>query len=158
MRHAIRTRLNKTTRVPKRYLPKFLSKKDRQQQAKMLLKSRKLYKKGIYFTRRKLPSFKSQKSPHILKAERIYGVKKVGPNQDFSAKTGCSVKTLKKIINKGAGAYFSSGSRPNQSAQSWGIARLASAVTGGKASIVDYHLLREGCKPTSKALRLRMHS
>ena len=153
MRHAIRTNLNKTQKVPKRYLPKVLSKKDRQRQSRMLLKSQRLYKKGIYFTRKKLTSFKSKKSPHILKAERMYNVKKIGATREFARKTGCSVKTLAKIINKGQGAYFSSGSRPNQSAQSWGIARLASAVTGGKAALVDYNLLKEGCKPSSRALK-----
>ena len=153
MRHAIRTNLNKTTKVPKRYLPKVLSKNDRQRQSNMLFRSRRLYKKGIYFTRKKLSSFKSKKSPHILKAERIYHVKKIGATRELARKTGCSVKTLAKIINKGEGAYFSSGSRPNQTAKSWGIARLASAVTGGKAALVDYHLLKEGCKPSSRALQ-----
>jgi len=68
--------------------------------------------------------------------------------------TGCSQKALAKIVNKGAGAYYSSGSRPNQTAQSWGIARLASAITAGKAAAVDYTILERGCKPSSKALRL----
>jgi hypothetical protein len=61
---------------------------------------------------------------------------------------------LEKILSKGRGAYFSSGSRPNQSAESWGLARLASAITGGNASTVDYKILVEGCKPSSKALKL----
>ena len=61
---------------------------------------------------------------------------------------------LEQIVNKGRGAYYSSGSRPNQTAESWGLARLASAVTGGNASIVDYHILKSGCKKTSKALKL----
>jgi hypothetical protein len=65
---------------------------------------------------------------------------------------------LAKIINKGEGAYFSSGSRPNQSAQSWGIARLASAITGGKAAAVDYNILEKGCKSNSKALTLAKKS
>jgi len=64
------------------------------------------------------------------------------------------VDALEKIVNKGAGAYFSSGSRPNQTGQSWGIARLASAVTGGKASLIDYAILKTGCRSNSKALRL----
>jgi hypothetical protein len=68
--------------------------------------------------------------------------------------TGCSKYALKKIVNKGQGAYFSSGSRPNQTAQSWGIARLASSITGGKAAAVDYSILLEGCKPKSKALTM----
>ena len=35
------------------------------------------------------------------------------------------------------GINISSGSRPNQNAQSWGLARLASAITAGKAAAVD---------------------
>jgi hypothetical protein len=140
--------------VPLRYVPKQLSRKDRQLQKKMLNFSRKSYKKGKYFTRKKLPSFHSIKSPHILNAEKMYGISSVGATPELARKTKCSVGALKKIVSKGAGAYFSSGSRPNQSAQSWGIARLASAVTGGKAAAIDYHILKEGCQPGSKALRL----
>ena len=72
----------------------------------------------------------------------------------YGKATGCSKSALAKIINKGAGAYYSSGSRPNQTAQSWGVARLASSITSGKAAAVDYNILEEGCKPKSKALTL----
>lgn len=137
-----------------RYLPKKLTKKDKLVQTKMLMKSRKLYKKGLYFTRKNVKSFKSKKSPHIIKAEKIYNVDKIGATLELAKATKCSKKALAKIINKGAGAYFSSGSRPNQTAQSWGIARLASAITGGKAAAVDYNILEKGCKVHSKALTL----
>jgi hypothetical protein len=76
------------------------------------------------------------------------------PNKELSVKTGCKISALEKIVKKGEGAYYSSGSRPNQTAESWGIARLASSITGGNASIVDYHILKSGCKKTSKALKL----
>ena len=72
----------------------------------------------------------------------------------MSKKTGCKVSTLRKIVKKGMGAYYSSGSRPNQTAQSWGRARLASAITGGPSSKVDIHELKNGCSKKSKALRL----
>lgn len=137
-----------------RYLPKHLSKKDKKLQGSELLKSRKLYKKGIYYTRKNISSFKSIKSQHIIKAEKIYNVNKIGLTNELSKATGCSKKSLAKIINKGAGAYYSSGSRPNQTSQSWGIARLASAITGGKAAAVDYNILEEGCNSKSKALKL----
>jgi hypothetical protein len=137
-----------------RYLPKRLTSKDRKKQAKQLLKSRRLYKKGIYHSRPKVSSFKSKKSPHVTNAEKIYNVNKIGATNELAKATGCSKQVLAKIINKGAGAYFSSGSRPNQSAQSWGIARLASSITAGKAAAVDYNILEEGCKPKSKALTL----
>jgi hypothetical protein len=137
-----------------KYLPKKLTKKDRKKQFKSLVKSRKLYRKGIYYTRKHVKSFTSKKSPHIIKAEKLYNVDKIGATNILSKATGCSRKALSKIINKGEGAYFSSGSRPNQTAQSWGIARLASAITSGKAAAVDYNILETGCKPGSKALKL----
>ena len=45
-------------------------------------------------------------------------------------KTQCTVETLKKIVQKGQGASYSSGSRPNQSAIAWGLARLGSFISG----------------------------
>jgi len=137
-----------------RYLPMRLTRKDRKKQGKELMKSRRLYKKGIYHPRPKVKSFKSKKSPHILKAEKLYHVNKIGATDELAKATGCSKQSLAKIINKGAGAYYSSGSRPNQTAQSWGIARLASSITSGKAAAVDYNILEKGCKPGSKALTL----
>lgn len=141
-------------KITLRYLPKTLSKKDRKAQSKELMKSRRLYKKGQYYTRRKMPSFVVKKSPHIINAQRIYGVDKIGATPELAKATGCSIGALAQIIRKGEGAYFSSGSRPNQSAQSWGLARLASSITAGKAAAVDYSILEKGCKPGSKALRL----
>ena len=120
----------------------------------MLLKSKKLYQKGKYYTRKPVKSFQSKTSSHILKARKMYGVEKIGATDELARKSGCSKAALAKIINKGAGAYYSSGSRPNQTAQSWGVARLASSITAGKAAAVDYNILEEGCKPKSKALTL----
>ena len=137
-----------------RYLPKRLTRKDRNAQSKMLLKSRRLYKKGKYFTRKVVPSFKSKKSHFILNAEKLYKVSKIGATSELAKATGCSKNALAKIINKGEGAYYSSGSRPNQTAQSWGLARLASSITSGKAAAVDYSILENGCKPGSKALMM----
>ena len=145
-------------KVPIRYIPNFLTRKDKKKQTNMLLKSRKLYKKHKYFTRKKLSSFKSKKSNHIINAMNIYKVKKIYPNKELSIATGCSIDALRKIVKKGEGAYYSSGSRPNQTAQSWGLARLASSITSGKAAAVDYSILEKGCKPNSKALRLAKKS
>ena len=137
-----------------RYLPKSLSRKDKKKQSKEIIKSRKLYKKGKYYTRRKVLSYPSKKSSHILNAEKMYHVNKIGATNELALKTGCSKAALAKIINKGEGAYFSSGSRPNQTAQSWGIARLASAITAGKAGAVDYKILINGCKKGSKGYKM----
>jgi hypothetical protein len=45
-----------------RYLPKILTRKDKKKQYKELKKSRNMYKKGIYYTRRKIKSFPNKKS------------------------------------------------------------------------------------------------
>ena len=127
----------------------------------MLLKSRKLYKKRQYFTRKKVASFKSKPSPHVADAIRIYKLKQgkhskpnVKPSKELMKATGCSMQVLNKIVQKGEGAYFSSGSRPNQSAQSWGLARLASSITGGKAAAVDFKIIEKGCQHNKKAFNL----
>jgi len=120
----------------------------------MLIKSKKLYKKHKYYTRDKLPSYKNKKSTHIENARRIYNIQTITPNKELALKTGCTISALNQIVKKGEGAYFSSGSRPNQTAQSWGLARLASAITSGKSAAVDYDILSEGCDHKKKAFIL----
>jgi hypothetical protein len=132
----------------------FLIRKDKKIQLTMLKKSRRMYKNKKYFTRKKVASFKNKKSSHIQNAQRIYGVKTIVPNQELARKTGCSLNALNQIVKKGEGAYYSSGSRPNQTARSWGLARLASSVTGGNAAIVDFHILKDGCDHKKKAYTL----
>jgi hypothetical protein len=53
---------------------------------------------------------------------------------------------LKKIIEKGEGAFYNNPSsvRPNiTNATAWGFSRLYSAVMGGKAAIIDKDLLKK---------------
>lgn len=127
--------------IPKRYLSP-LSKPDKIIQQKMILKSRRMYKKGMYQTRKTLASYPHKESKHIVKAKKKFGVDSMVPSAELAKKTGCPLSVLQKIVQKGEGAYYSSGSRPNQTPQSWGLARLASALTNGKAAKVDAHLLR----------------
>lgn len=141
-------------KFPMRYLPKMLNNKDNKKQAKMLIKSKEQYKKGIYYNRDKVASFTNKKSNHILNARKIYKIENIAPTKELSLKTGCNLEALNKIVRKGEGAYYSSGSRPNQTAQSWGLARLASALTSGKAAAVDYKILNEGCDHKKKAFIL----
>ena len=140
-------------KVPNRYIPVGLVAADSLLQKKYLLRSRKLYKKGKYINRPMLRSFTSKASPHIRRATAIYGVDSMKPNADFAKATGCSQQALKEIIRKGEGAYYSSGSRPNQTAQSWGYARLGSALTGGPSSQIDYYILEKGCSKKSRPMR-----
>ena len=141
-------------KFPMRYLPAQLSAKDKKKQAQMLLRSKRLYKKHEYYTRKPLSSYKNKTSKHIRNAQRIYKIEKINPSNELAKKTGCSLTTLNQIVRKGEGAYFSSGSRPNQTAQSWGVARLASAITAGKAAAVDYSILEKGCDHKKKAFIL----
>ena len=148
----------KTRSYPKRYIPKRLTKKDKRKQRREINKSRKAYKKKKYYTRKKVKSFKSKESPHITKAKKMYKINTISASSNLAKKTKCSVGALSKIVKKGQGAYYSSGSRPNQTGHSWGRARLASSITGGKAAAVDFKILEAGCKPDSKALRLAKSS
>ena len=142
--------MNKTNKINKKYY-NHLSQKDKKKQLAMIEKSKKMYKKGKYFTRTKL-DYPVKVSPHIVRAQKLYGTKII-PSKELSLKTGCSMNALKQIVKKGEGAYYSSGSRPSQTAHSWAYARLASAITGGKASKVDFHILKT-CNKTKKAYKL----
>lgn len=80
-------------------------------------------------------SFKSKRSGWAKKFEDKYGTKitdKKFIHDNIITRTG-----QKKIIDKGKGAYFSSGSRPNQTPTSWGLGRLASVIMGGGARKID---------------------
>lgn len=145
-----------STRVPQHYIPKHLSKKNKTKLKKELKKSRKMYKKGKYYTRKHIPGYKSKKTSWEKQLRDIYSIP---ASQTLSLpylvkRTKCSSTSLNKIVKKGMGAYYSSGSRPNQNAFSWGKARLYSALSGGPAAARDMSILKEGCKPNSKPLQL----
>ena len=144
----------KSIKIPIRYLPKILTKKDKRKQLNMLMKSKKMYKKHKYYTRKRLPSYKNKTSKHILHACKIYNIQNITPNAELARKTGCKLSALHQIVKKGEGAYYSSGSRPNQTARSWGLARLASSLTSGKAAAVDFDILKKGCNHKKKAFLL----
>jgi hypothetical protein len=135
------------------YIPESLTRKDKRKQLSMLKNSRNLYKKRRFYTRNKVDSFVSKPSRHILKARKLYKVEHILPSKELAAASGCPVSVLEQIVKKGEGAYYSSGSRPNQTAQSWAYARLASALTGGKSARVDFHLVSQ-CDKKKPAYRL----
>ena len=66
---------------------------------------------------------------------------------EISKLTGYKVSGLKTIVKKGEGAYYSNPQsvRPQvKSPTQWGIARLYSAVMGGKAKKIDKsHLIKK---------------
>lgn len=113
-------------------------------QAKLIQKSQEIYEKtGKVVERPKVSSQKVPRSSHAKKFEEKYGfsvadinkVKKLFPDTD-----------VETILSKGRAAYASSGSRPNVSPEAWAKARLASALTGGKAYKIDKSHIGEKSK------------
>ena len=110
----------------KKYVPDSLSSSDKTKQIKSI---------KAKTDRPILKSAKTKRSSHVVNFENKYGYKineltKVYKN--IISKAG-----VDKIIDKGMGAYYSSGSRPNVSARQWAYARLASVIMGGGARAVD---------------------
>jgi len=122
------------------YLPRTLSKNDKVKQKRELNRSRKAYQsnkrgKNKYYSRKKIKSYKSKPSSWTQKFHNKY------PNakgyKQISKATGIPEPALKAVVRKGRGAYYSSGSRPNQTAESWGKARMYSYILGGKTRKID---------------------
>ena len=111
---------------PKTYVPKGLSKKDEKAQIKSIVEKT---------DRPKLKSFTSKKSNWVEKFEEKYKVKIT--NKSWIDTNLLKTKGQTEIIDKGMGAYYSSGSRPNQTPFSWGYGRLASVIMGGPARRID---------------------
>ena len=112
--------------LPKKYVPKSLSKEDRKKQIKSIKEEQ---------PRPKVESFKSKRSSNVVKFEKKYKTKISDFN--FISKNIIKKKGIDEIIAKGKAAYFSSGSRPNQTPTSWSLARLASVIMNGPARKVD---------------------
>ena len=116
---------DKKTGLPKKYVPKGLSAKDKKKQVESIRKG----------TIRPKVDFDSKRSTHVVKFEKKYGYKINNFNR--ISKEIISQKGIDLIMDKGRGAYFSGGSRPNQTPTSWSLARLASVIMNGKARQVD---------------------
>ena len=83
------------------------------------------------------------------KFNKRYGFKKDSPHSlaEISRLTGYKLSGLRTIKKKGMGAYKTNPQsvRPQvKSAEQWGIARVYSAVMGGKAKKIDKsHLIKK---------------
>jgi len=93
-------------------------------------------------------SFKSKESTWTQRFNKIYGKRldemKGGRSKRNIAKiTGIPFKAIDEVFKKGEGAYYSAGSRPNQSPQSWAYARLYSYLLGGNARKVDSEITKK---------------
>ena len=127
------TKASKATKayrkIPKHYLPKGLSKKDKQKQLNSITKG---------YNRPYLSSApKMKKSRFVVMFEKKYDTKIT--DDKFISKYIITKKGIDAILHKGRGAYYSSGSRPNVTAEQWARARLASVIVApkGGARLVD---------------------
>jgi hypothetical protein len=112
--------------IPKRYVPDSLSASDRKKQIKSIKEGK---------DRPQLESFKSKRSTWVKQFEEKYD-RKITDVQWISRNI-LSKKGIDEIMDKGMAAYYSSGSRPNQTKESWAYARLASVIMDGPARKVD---------------------
>jgi len=113
-----------TRNIPSNYL-KGLNKTDKEKQIKSIFE-------GKLRPKTKAPE---KRSSYVVKFEKKYNKKIV--DKDYIHKNIITRTGQKKIMDKGFGAYFSGGSRPNQTPMSWALARLASVIVGGPARKVD---------------------
>lgn len=142
-------------KIPEKYAPKSLSKKDREKAMRNVCRRRDSYKKGKYLAAAKIKAYPKKESRWIKKAKKMYKVDSVTPrNEDLVRASGCSALAMRRITKKGRGAYYSGGSRPNQTPSSWACARLGSALVGGPASCRDRHILEDGCDKKKRAYTL----
>ena len=111
---------------PKTYVPKGLSKKDEKKQIESITKGT---------DRPKLKSFKSKRSGYVERFEEKYGYKIT--NKGLINSNILKAKGQEEILDKGMAAYYTSGSRPNQTPHSWAYGRLASVILNGPARKID---------------------
>tara|TARA_R100000388_G_scaffold94982_1_gene84740 strand:+ start:217 stop:600 length:384 start_codon:yes stop_codon:yes gene_type:complete len=124
--------MDKKRKIPKQYLPASLTPADRKKQEKSIREGK---------DRPKVESFKSKRSKYVIAFEKKYGTKIT--DDKFINKNIIRQKGIDLILKKGAGAYYSSGSRPNQTVASWSRARLASVIMNGPARKIDLKIWNE---------------
>ena len=121
----------KSRMIPKTYV-EGLKGADRRKQVKSIFE-------GTFRPKTKV---EPKKSSWTMKFNKKYGKEldkmKGGRSKRNIAKvTGIPFKAIDEVFKKGEGAYYSSGSRPNQSPQSWAYARVYSYILGGGARKTD---------------------
>lgn len=116
-----------TRNIPAQYL-KGLKGADRQKQIKSIFE-------GKVRPKTKAPE---KRSSYVIRFEKKYN-KKI-TDKDFIHKNIITNKGQDLILSKGRGAYFSGGSRPNQTPSSWAYARLASVIMNGPARKTDKNI------------------
>ena len=106
--------------------------------------------------RPKLDSFKSKRSKWVAEFQRRFGHDLDEDGMAFIDKHLLAKEGIEQILDKGRAAYYTSGSRPNQTAESWARARLAAVIVGNAgtkksgARKVDGHIWEEHRRRTDK--------
>ena len=114
-------------RIPKKYIPKGLTKKDKEKQLKSIFEGKK---------RPKLDSAPPKKrSPFVERFKKKYG--RPITDLDWIDKNLLAREGIDQVLKKGRAAYFTSGSRANVTQHQWAYARLGSVLLNGKARKVD---------------------
>jgi hypothetical protein len=108
----------------KKYVPDSLSESDKKKQIKSIKDK----------TERPKVDYKPRRSKYVVAFEKKYGTKI--NDTDFINKNIIKQKGIDLILDKGRGAYYT-GSRPNQTSESWALARLASVIMNGPARKID---------------------
>ena len=126
-------------KYPDKYIPKSLSKYQKEKQIKSI-------EKGV--DRPRLEGVKTRRSKWTVKADKYF-------KGDTSINNIAKVLNVKKkglndIIQKGEGAYYSAGSRPNVTARQWGLARLFSVLFGGPSRRIDKAIVEKYSIPLLK--------
>jgi len=123
--------------IPDRYLAN-LKGEERRKQIKSIVEKKE----------RPQTSFKSKPSSWTTKFNKKYGdqldkMKGGRSKRNIAKVTKIPVKALDAVYDKGRGAYYSGGSRPNQTPDSWGRARMYSYIMGGKARQIDKEVTKK---------------
>ena len=115
-----------------------LTPEEKKEQIALIKQSQEEYSEGKVEDRPRVSEKPTKRSKHVVKFEKKYGF----PITDIAKVKATFPDTdIDKILSKGAGAYGSSGSRPNVSVAQWAYARLASVLTGGPSLRIDKDLV-----------------
>ena len=126
---------DKETGLPQRYVPKSLTPSQRRKQIKSI-------KEGT--PRPKLKGVRTRRSPNTIKAQKYFGEGNTGKRamakrlaKGNKSREERLMKAFDEIYDRGAKAYKTSGSRPNQTPQSWAFGRLFSVLFDKKGARVQ---------------------
>jgi hypothetical protein len=123
---------DKKSGLPKKYVPDSLTPSQKAKQVKSIKEKKDRPKLDV----------KTRRSKWTVKAEKYFGKGNTSID-NIAKKLKINKKGLQLIMDKGMGAYYSSGSRPNQTASSWGMGRIFSVLFGGNARDIDKDIVKK---------------